>query len=257
VIADPRPAAVDVPLPDPTTVLLAVPNPLLRRALGEELAHHGPCTILEACSTGDTARVAADHGPGDLAVLHLGVAGADDEATTVRLVRTLRDGGWDHVVALGDRGRLAHIGATLQAGARAYLFTGQSPLAGPGNGLPEKGLPESGAPDSGVPDGGVVDGAIPDGGLPGGGIPGPRPPVDDVPRRVRVRDADGGQRELSHREVQVLRLAADGLGNAEIGQVLGLSALTVKSHLARISHRLHARDRAHMVLLAMRAGAVH
>jgi DNA-binding NarL/FixJ family response regulator len=247
VIADPRPAAVDVPLPDPTTVLLAVPNPLLRRALGEELAHHGPCTILEACSTGDTARVAADHGPGDLAVLHLGVAGADDEATAVRLVQTLRDGGWDHVVALGDRGRLAHIGATLQAGARAYLFTGQSPLAGPGN-----GLSESGVPDSGVPDGGV-----PEGGLPGSGIPGPRPPVDDAPRRVRVRDADGGQRELSHREVQVLRLAADGLGNAEIGQVLGLSALTVKSHLARISHRLHARDRAHMVLLAMRAGAVH
>lgn len=61
---------------------------------------------------------------------------------------------------------------------------------------------------------------------------------------------------LSGRELQVLALAAEGLSNHEIGHELGLSALTVKSHLARMTRRLGARDRAHLVLLAMRSGAL-
>ena len=37
---------------------------------------------------------------------------------------------------------------------------------------------------------------------------------------------------------------------------LGLSALTVKSHLARIARKLGTGDRAEMVALAMRAGVI-
>jgi DNA-binding NarL/FixJ family response regulator len=73
---------------------------------------------------------------------------------------------------------------------------------------------------------------------------------------IHVLDAAGRERALSGLEVEVLRLAADGLGNPEIGRVLGLSALTVKSHLTRVVHRLAARDRAHLVLLALRSGAI-
>jgi len=63
-------------------------------------------------------------------------------------------------------------------------------------------------------------------------------------------------RALTGREVTVLQIAADGLSNAEIAAQLGLSAGTVKSHMARISHKLGTGSRTHMVALAMRAGAI-
>ena len=63
-------------------------------------------------------------------------------------------------------------------------------------------------------------------------------------RAVPVADVGGQERTLSAREVQVLALAADGLSNPEIARELGLSALTVKSHLARMTRRLvHATAR--------------
>ena len=77
-----------------------------------------------------------------------------------------------------------------------------------------------------------------------------------VARASPVADAGGRERTLSAREVQVLALAAEGFSNPEIARELGLSALTVKSHLARMTRRLGARDRAHLVLLALRAGVI-
>jgi DNA-binding NarL/FixJ family response regulator len=62
--------------------------------------------------------------------------------------------------------------------------------------------------------------------------------------------------DLSSREVEVIRLVADGRSNKWIGDELSLSALTVKSHLARIGRKLGTGDRAHMVALAMRAGVI-
>ncbi len=62
--------------------------------------------------------------------------------------------------------------------------------------------------------------------------------------------------DLSSREVEVIRLVADGRSNKWIGEQLSLSALTVKSHLARIGRKLGTGDRAHMVALAMRAGVI-
>ena len=61
---------------------------------------------------------------------------------------------------------------------------------------------------------------------------------------------------LSQREIEVLRLVADGRSNAEVGEVLGLSGLTVKSHLARIARKLGTGDRAEMVMIALRAGII-
>jgi len=72
------------------------------------------------------------------------------------------------------------------------------------------------------------------------------------PRTARLAGADG----LSGREVEVLQLVGNGRSNKEIGEALGLSALTVKSHLARIARKLGTGDRAEMVVLAMRAGLV-
>lgn len=63
-----------------------------------------------------------------------------------------------------------------------------------------------------------------------------------------------GISDLSAREVEVLRAVAGGHTNNEIGQLLGLSGLTVKSHLARIGRKAGTGDRAEMVARAMRSG---
>jgi DNA-binding NarL/FixJ family response regulator len=67
----------------------------------------------------------------------------------------------------------------------------------------------------------------------------------------------GGPDGLSAREIEVLQLVSDGNSNRDIGEALGLSALTVKSHLARIARKLGTGDRAEMVAVSMRAGLVH
>lgn len=63
-------------------------------------------------------------------------------------------------------------------------------------------------------------------------------------------------RDLTKRERVVLQLVARGKSNREIGEILELSPLTIKSHLSRISRKLKTGDRASMVLLALRGGAV-
>jgi DNA-binding NarL/FixJ family response regulator len=74
---------------------------------------------------------------------------------------------------------------------------------------------------------------------------------------ARLRPRGGSPDELSSREVEVLQLVSEGRSNKEIGDALGLSALTVKSHLARIARKLGTGDRAEMVAVSMRAGLVH
>lgn len=65
-----------------------------------------------------------------------------------------------------------------------------------------------------------------------------------------------GVHELSERELEVIRMVADGRSNKWIGAQLHLSALTVKSHLARIGRKLGSGDRAHIVAQALRAGVI-
>ncbi len=62
--------------------------------------------------------------------------------------------------------------------------------------------------------------------------------------------------ELSEREVEVLRLVAQGLSNKEIADALNLSEHTVKTHLANILAKLHLRSRAHAAAYAVQAGLV-
>jgi len=53
----------------------------------------------------------------------------------------------------------------------------------------------------------------------------------------------GGARALSGRETEILQWLREGKKNAEIGAILGISALTVKNHLQRIYPLLGARNR--------------
>jgi DNA-binding NarL/FixJ family response regulator len=76
----------------------------------------------------------------------------------------------------------------------------------------------------------------------------PATPSGVEPPRRRV--------DLTERELQVLRGMADGKSNAEIGRELFVSEDTVKTHARRLFRKLGARDRAHAVASAFRAGLV-
>ena len=61
---------------------------------------------------------------------------------------------------------------------------------------------------------------------------------------------------LTTRELDVIRLVAEGLSNKEIAVRLDLSPLTIKSHLGRIARKLGVGDRAHIVAMACRGQVI-
>jgi DNA-binding CsgD family transcriptional regulator/CheY-like chemotaxis protein len=133
------------------------------------------------------------------------------------LVGELRRSGWSPVVALPATVDVARVRDALTHGASAVLF----PVVVRAAPLPA----EPGTPPHGT---------------------GARP----------VPDVRGVPQLLTHREVQILQFAADGLANSDIAAELGISPLTIKSHLGRIARRLGSGERAQLVLLALRAGVI-
>ncbi|MEU3271519.1 response regulator transcription factor [Saccharomonospora sp. NPDC006951] len=62
--------------------------------------------------------------------------------------------------------------------------------------------------------------------------------------------------ELTNREREVVALVARGLSNAEIAEHMVISPLTAKTHVSRSMVKLHARDRAQLVVFAFESGLV-
>ncbi|HEY2192926.1 MAG TPA: response regulator transcription factor [Actinomycetospora sp.] len=200
------------------SVLLVDAEAARREVVAHSLVGAGAGHVVEVASSEQArARVLAGP-PCELAVVDLDLP----DGGALDLIGELRAQGWRTVVFGGpdDPGAAREA---FHAGALAYLLTSSSAgIGGAARRFLEPG-PSAGGRQSG-----------------GARVPG----VDDTPC------------ELSSREVQVLQSVADGQSNHEIGAELGLSALTVKSHLSRIGRKLGTGDRARMVVLAMRAGVV-
>jgi DNA-binding NarL/FixJ family response regulator len=71
-------------------------------------------------------------------------------------------------------------------------------------------------------------------------------------RRSRATSSCG----FSPREIEILRLLADGVGTAEIASKMRYSERTIKNILNGVMKRLNLRNRAHAVSYAMRAGVL-
>ncbi|MBE1490566.1 response regulator [Plantactinospora soyae] len=74
-----------------------------------------------------------------------------------------------------------------------------------------------------------------------------RPPHGDLSQALEI---------LTNREREVVALAARGLSNDEIAAQMVISQATAKTHVSRAMTKLHARDRAQLVVLAYESGLV-
>ena len=72
----------------------------------------------------------------------------------------------------------------------------------------------------------------------------------------RLHESESGAR-LTRREDEILDLLGKGLRNRELGQVLGVTEDTVKTHLKSLFRKLGVSDRAEAVREAMRRGFIH
>lgn len=206
------------------TAMVVDDHPLVRESMVARLTAMGAREVIEAASVAEAKARARAGGPRDLCVLDLGLP----DGSGLELLAELRTAGWPRLVVLSAADDPYSVRAAFVAGAQGYLLKSASPRT--------------------VADGmrRVLD----------GGVFADPMVASLLASGLRSSAAPDGTGELSAREIEVLRLVADGHSNKEVGETLGLSSLTVKSHLARISRKLGTGDRAEMVALVMRSGVI-
>jgi DNA-binding NarL/FixJ family response regulator len=226
--------------PTKPTAMVVVADPRVRSTVTRHLWALGVRDVIEASSLAEARpRVGT---PRDICIadVHL------PDGSGLAILAETRAAGWPNGLALSAADDIGAVRSALAGGVKGYVVTGTRVNTG----LPQRpGM--AGAPGLGGRPG--LSGHLRRPGMPAGapgsapgaaqGAPGTPPPP--------------AYRELSGREVEVLRLVAEGQSNKAIGVAMGLSALTVKSHLARIARKLGTGDRAGMVAVALRTGIIH
>ncbi len=74
--------------------------------------------------------------------------------------------------------------------------------------------------------------------------------------QARVNNRIEAQHHLTPRELEIVRLLAQGMSNSEIASSLSVEISTVKSHLTRLLPKIDARDRVQAVVWAYQNGIV-
>ena len=202
----------------PIRVMIADDHPMMREGIAASLTAHGGIEVVAQASDGDEAiRLFTNQRP-DVALVDLQMPGKDG-LEAIRAIRSLHPEA--RLVVLTTYDGDARIAAALKAGASAYLLKN----------VPGRDLA---ATVREVHNGSHV--------LP-----------QALRREVAIHYAGDA---LSPRELEVLRLAACGKSNREIGQHLNIGETTVKTHMSAILVKLGANDRAHAVTLAVQRGYI-
>jgi DNA-binding NarL/FixJ family response regulator len=212
---------------EPITVLLVDDHAMVRQGVRAFLETQDDIAVVAEAASGEEAvRLATEHAP-DVALMDLIMPGMDGVEATRRLTaRSPRT----NVVVLTSYHDDEHVFPAIRAGALSYV-------------LKEVGPDE--LADT------VRKAAT------GEAVLHPR-----VAARV-VRELHGARRDepnafhdLSDREIEVLKLIAEGLSNAEISGRLFISEKTTKNHVSNILSKLHLADRTQAAVYAWRQGVV-
>jgi len=208
-------------------VAIVEDHALTRAGIKTALEGQSDFQVVAEAGDGKSGLTEIERATPDVAILDIGLPGIDGIELTRRLRAQTRE---VRVVILTMHDLDREILAALAAGADAYVVKGSDPS----NLLTAVRV---------VADGGAYfDPQIAHVVLRHFGSPSPVPPPADNP--------------LTTRELEILRLVADGVGNAEIGQRLYLGLGTVKGHIRDILEKLSAADRTQAAVTALRRGLI-
>ncbi|GAA2037857.1 response regulator transcription factor [Agromyces tropicus] len=204
-------------------VVVADDHPIVRAGIVGLLdSEPGFEVVGEAVDGLEVVALAADLRP-DLVLMDLRMPGLDGAGATERI---LADGGATRVLVLTTYETDDHILAAIEAGASGYLLK-----AAPQEEI-LAGIRSVAAGET------VLAPSI----------------AAKLVRRVRADATEPVAPSLSPRELEVLRLVADGRSNPEIARTLVIGEATVKTHLIHVFEKLGVNDRTRAVTRAMELG---
>jgi NarL family two-component system response regulator LiaR len=211
----------------PISLLIVDDHQLVRWGVHTFLATQPDITVVGEAASGEEAlRLAAEHAP-DVALVDLVMPGMDGVGVTRRLKELSPR---TQVIVLTSYHEDEHIFPALKAGALSYLLKDVS----------TRELADA-----------VRKASM------GEAVMHPRVAARVVQElRAQPRENPAVVPILSERELEVLRLIAEGISNAEIAERLVISENTVKSHVGNILGKLHLADRTQAAVYAWRQGIV-
>ena len=212
---------------EPITVLIVDDHAVVRQGIRAFLDAQLDIAVVGEAASGDEAvRQAAETVP-DVVLMDLVMPGMDGVEATRRIRRASPR---TQVVVLTSYHEDVHIFPAIKAGALSYL-------------LKDVGPKELAA---------AVRAAAR-----GEAVIHPRVATRLMQElRGTRRDVPSPFAELTNRELEVLRLIAEGLSNAKIAARLVISEKTVKGHVSNILSKLHLTDRTQAAVFAWREGVV-
>jgi len=212
-------------------VLLADDQALIRAGFRALLDAEDDIEVVGEAADGDEAVALAAERVPDVALMDVQMPVLDGIEATRRIAAEPRLAGV-HVVILTNYGFDEHVFNALRAGASGFLVKDIEPadllhavrVAARGDALLAPAIT--------------------------------RRLISEYVSRPPDRQVVDAFEELTNREREVVALVARGLSNNELAARMVISPATAKTHVSRAMTKLHARDRAQLVVLAYESGLV-